>query len=361
MKAAVFHAVHQPMTIEDVQLDKPGPNEVIVKTMASGVCHSDLHVVEGTLPWNAPSVLGHEAAGIIEEVGPNVSYVQPGDHVIVCTSVFCGQCEYCLRGRPNLCLRTGVDRTESDPPRLSWQGSPIDQFAGLATYAEKMLLHENAVVKIPDNVPFEVAALIGCGVTTGVGAALNTAKVRPGSSVAVFGAGGVGISVIQGAYLAGARQIIAVDTVETKLATARQFGATHVVDASSGDPVEKIRGLTDGEGVDYSFEAIGLKSTAEASFNALKRGGVATIIGIMPAGETIDIHGLDMLSEKTLQGSLMGSNRFRVDMPKYVDFYMQGRLKIEEMVTRKRRLEDLNDAFRAMKDGEVTRTVLMFD
>jgi S-(hydroxymethyl)glutathione dehydrogenase/alcohol dehydrogenase len=359
MKAAIFHGAHEPLTIEDVQIDKPIGREVLVRTAASGVCHSDLHFVDGYYPFPAPAILGHEAAGIVEEVGPDVTEFKAGDHVICCLSVFCGTCSYCLTGRTHLCSTRPV-RPQGAPPKLTWNGQPVNQFANLSTYAEQMLVHENAIVKIGDDMPLDRAALIGCGVTTGVGAALNTAKVEPGSTVAVFGAGGVGLSAIQGARIAGARMIIAVDVFENKLATARELGATHIVDASSHDPVEAIREMTDG-GVEYSFEAIGLKKCAEQAFDCLRPGGTATVIGMIPVGQKIELDGNVFLREKKIQGSSMGSNRFKVDMPKYIDFYKQGRLKLDEMITRRGRLEDVNEAFRAMKEGEVARTVLMFD
>jgi S-(hydroxymethyl)glutathione dehydrogenase/alcohol dehydrogenase len=360
MKAAVFHGPHQPLTIEDVHIDKPMAREVVVRTVASGVCHSDLHFVDGLYPLPPPAILGHEAAGIVEEVGDQVTYVQPGDHVICCLSVFCGHCEMCVSGRPNLCRNPDLRRQPGQPPKLSWNGTPVAQFANLGSYAEKMLVHENAIVKMRNDMPFAAAALIGCGVTTGVGAVLNTAKIEPGSSVAVFGCGGVGLSAIQGARIGGARMIIAVDTVESKLATAKELGATHVVDASSGDPVQAIRDLTGG-GVEYAFEAIGLKRAAEQAFDCLAVGGTATVIGMIPVGQKVELDGPSFLQEKKIQGSAMGSNRFLKDMPRYVDFYMQGRLKLDEMITRTGRLEDVNEAFRAMKAGEVARTVLLFD
>ncbi len=360
MKAAVFHGAHQPLTIENVDIDKPMAREVVVRTVASGVCHSDLHFVDGLYPLPPPAILGHEAAGIVEEVGDQVTYVKPGDHVICCLSVFCGHCEMCVSGRSALCRNPDRQRRPDQPPKLSWNGSRVTQFANLGSYAEKMLVHENAVVKIREDMPFGAAALIGCGVTTGVGAVLNTAKIEPGSSVAVFGCGGVGLAAIQGARIGGARMIIAVDTVESKLAYAKEMGATHVVDASSHDPVQAIRELTGG-GVEYSFEAIGLKKAAEQAFECLGVGGTATVIGMIPVGQKVELDGPSFLSEKKIQGSSMGSNRFLKDMPRYVDFYMQGRLKLDEMITRTGRLEDVNDAFRAMKAGEVARTVLMFD
>jgi S-(hydroxymethyl)glutathione dehydrogenase/alcohol dehydrogenase len=360
MKAAVFREVNQPLTIEDVDIGRPMAREVLVRTVASGVCHSDLHFVEGLWPFPPPAVLGHEAAGIVEEVGEQVTYVQPGDHVIACLSVFCGHCDQCLTGHPNRCSNPETQRVPGEASRLSQNGEPINQFLNVSGYAEKMLLHENAIVKIREDMALDRAALIGCGVMTGVGAALNTAKVEPGSTVAVFGAGGVGLAAIQGARIAGARMIIAVDVVESKLATARELGATHIVDASSGDPVRSIREMTNG-GVDYSFEAIGLKATAEQAFSCLAAGGTATLIGMVPLGQKIELDARLLLSERKMQGSIMGSNRFRVDMPRYVDFYLQGRLKLDEMISRKGRLEDVNEAFRAMKAGEVARTVLMFD
>jgi len=253
-----------------------------------------------------------------------------------------------------------LQRSPSDKPRISQNGKAVIQFADIAGYAERMLLHENAVVKITKEMPLDKAALIGCGVTTGVGAALNTAQVEPGSTVAVFGAGGIGLAAIQGARIAGARRIIAVDVFENKLAMAKRLGATDTVDASSTDPVKAIKDLTGG-GVDYSFEAIGLKTAAEQAFYCLIPGGTATIIGMIPIGQKVEIEGRYLLTERKLQGCNMGSNRFRIDMPRYIDFYMQGRLNLDDMVSRKARLEDVNEAFRAMKAGEVARTVLMFD
>jgi S-(hydroxymethyl)glutathione dehydrogenase/alcohol dehydrogenase len=360
MQAAVFHGPQQPLTIEEIEIDKPMANEVLVRTVASGVCHSDLHFVDGYYPFPAPAILGHEAAGIVEAVGDSVTYVKPGDHVIACLSVYCGDCNNCLSGKTHLCANRPMRDPKNDPPKLTLNGTPVNQFASISGYAEKMLVHEHALVKITPDMPLDKAALIGCGVTTGVGAVLNTAKIEPGSSVAVFGAGGVGLAAIQGARIAGARQIIAVDMVENKLATARELGATHIVDASSHDPVEAIKDISGG-GVDYSFEAIGLKTAAEQAFYCLQPGGTATVIGMIPVGQKVEIEGRFFLQERKIQGSSMGSNRFRVDMPRYIDFYFQGRLKLDEMISRTGRLEDVNEAFRAMKAGEVARTVLLFE
>jgi S-(hydroxymethyl)glutathione dehydrogenase/alcohol dehydrogenase len=362
MKAAVFHGPKMPLSIEDVELDKPQDREVLIKTVASGVCHSDLHFVDGLYPYAAPAVLGHEAAGIVEEVGKQVTYVKPGDHVICCLSVFCGTCARCMSGHPNLCSnKEATQRKPGEKPRISQKGQPVNQFLDISSYCEKMLLHENAVVKIREDLPLDRAALIGCGVTTGVGAVLNTAKIEPGSTVAVFGAGGVGLAAIQGARIAGARKIIAIDMFEGKLAMAKRLGATDTVDASSSDPVDEIRKMTGGAGVDYSFEAIGLKKVAEQAYLAIKPGGTATVIGMIPVGQKVELDGYMFLTERKLQGSNMGSNRFRIDMPKYIDFYLQGRLNLDDMISRRGKLEDVNEAFRAMKAGEVARTVLMFN
>lgn len=359
-KAAVFNAVHEPLTIEQIDVAEPIGNEVLVRTAASGVCHSDLHFIEGLYPMPNRAILGHEAAGVVEAVGPNVTEVVPGDHVIACLSVFCGHCDYCMTGRMHLCNNRPV-RGPNDTPRLSQNGQMLTQFASVGSYSEQMLLHENGIVKIDKDFPLAQAALIGCGVTTGVGAALRTAKVTPGSTVAVFGAGGIGLSAIQGARIAGARQIIAVDMVEHKLQTAREFGATDAVDASLGDPVKAIQDLTGGQGVDFSFEAIGLKVAAEQAWAALRAGGTATVIGMIPIGQKVEIPGNEFLREKKIQGSSMGSNSFKVDMPQYIEFYRQGRLKLDEMITRTRPLEEINEAFADMKSGEVARSVILFN
>jgi len=360
MKAAILREVGKPLCIEDVQISKPRPREVLIRTVAAGVCHSDLHFVEGSYPYMLPTVLGHESAGIVEEVGSDVHYVQKGDHVITCLSAFCGHCSYCLTGRMSLCQSPEVQRAPGDEPRLSSGGDVMHQFLNLSSYAEQMLVHEHALVKVREDMPLDRAALIGCGVTTGVGAVHNTAGVEPGSSVAVVGCGGVGLACVNGAAIAGAGRVIAVDTMASKLELAKTFGATDLVNASQGDPVAQVRELTGG-GVDYSFEAIGLKLTTEQCFRMLARGGTATVIGMIPVGTMVELHGPDFLAEKKLQGCTMGSNRFRVDMPRYVEFYLQGKLHLDEMVSQRLPLDQVNDALDALKQGEVARSVLTFD
>ena len=360
MKAAVLREVDRPLEVEEVRIDSPGPREVLVRTGATGVCHSDLHFIEGKYAINMPAILGHEASGTIEAVGEQVSYVSPEDRVILCLSVFCGHCEMCLSGRPVLCSKVDVVRTPEEPPRLSQGDTSLTQMALLGSFAEQMLVHEHSVVKVREDIPFEQLALIGCGVTTGLGAALNTAKVEPGSTVAVIGCGGVGLNCIQGAALAGALRIIAVDAVETKLTLAQEFGATDVVDASGGAVTKKIKSLTGG-GVDYSFEAIGKKETAEQAFEILRPGGTATIVGMIPQGTKIELDGPSFLREKKIQGSSMGSNRFRTDMPRYIEFYLQGRLKLDQLVSQRMKLDQVNEAFEDMKRGHVARSVITFD
>lgn len=362
MRAAILREAHQPIDVADVTIADPIGHEVLIRTAAAGVCHSDLHFQQGLYTCPMPAVLGHESAGIVEAVGPEVTYVKPGDHVITCLSVFCGHCRYCTTGRPNLCEdRESTQRKETDLPRLSQDGDELFQFANLASYAEQLLVHEHAVCKIREEMPLDKAALIGCGVTTGVGAALNTADVKPGSTVAVFGCGGIGLSAVQGARIAAAGRVIAVDTITSKLQLAKQLGATDLVNARDGDPVEQIMDLTGGNGVAYSFEAVGLKETAEQAFGVIERGGTATIIGMIPEGVKIEITGQDILGERKLQGSSMGSNRFRVDMPNYVEMYLRGQLLLDEMISHHIALDDINEACEALLVGEVARQVIVFD
>ncbi len=316
MKAAVLHAANQPLTIEEVALTKPQTREVLLRTAFAGLCHSDLHFIDGLYPHPTPCVLGHESAGVVEAVGDGVTYVKPGDHVITCLSVFCGTCSQCVTGHPNLCENTEVKLPPGVSRRLSWKGGELmNQFLNLSSFAEQMLVHENSMVKIDPDIPLDRAALVGCGVMTGVGAVFNAAKVEPGATVAVIGCGGVGLSAVNGAALAGAERIIAIDTVASKLEIARELGATDTLNASNADAVKEVREMTGG-GVHYSFEALGTKTTAEQAFGMLRPGGTATIIGMVPLGVKIELHGYDFLRDRKLQGTSMGGNRFRVDMPR---------------------------------------------
>lgn len=363
MKAAVLREVGKPLQIEDVQISKPGPHEVLIRTKAAGVCHSDLHFVEGLYPHPLPAVLGHESAGIVEAIGSEVRTVKVGDHVITCLNPFCGHCEHCVTGRLNLCVSPETRRDKKAEPRLFREDASegrVNQFLNLSSFAEMMLVHEHACTAIRKDMPFDVAALIGCSVTTGVGAVIHTSNVRPGETVAVIGCGGVGLAAVNGAAIAGAGRIIAIDRVRSKLELAKEFGATDIIDASDGDVVKQVQELTGG-GVHHSFEAIGLKATAEQSFRMLRRGGTANVIGMIPVGTMIELHGPDFLGEKKIQGSFMGSNRFPVDMPRFVDFYMSGKLKLDSMISRRLKLEQVNEAFDELRRGELARSVIVFD
>ncbi|HEV2549927.1 MAG TPA: Zn-dependent alcohol dehydrogenase [Stellaceae bacterium] len=363
MKAAIFRKVHEPLAIEEVEIDRPRAREVLVRTVATGVCHSDLHVVDGLgrFPLDRPYVMGHEGAGVVEAVGEEVRAVRPGDHVVACLSGFCGNCAQCLSGHPNLCTGNIHTRSDGDTPRLSQKGAPFRQFLNVASFAERMLLHENSVVRIDADLPLDRAALVGCGVLTGVGAAMRSAGLQPGQTVAVFGCGGVGLSIIQGARIAGARQIIGIDVFAQKLEMAQRVGATHVVNGAEDDAVKAVRALTGGAGVDHAFEAVGTAALVKQAILSLAIRGTATIVGVLPPEAVIEFPWMAIRPECKVQTSRMGSNRFRWDIPLYLDFYRQGRLKLDEMVTKRGRLEDVNEAFRAMRAGEVARTVLTFD
>ena len=360
MKAAVFHAPNQPLTIEEVAINKPGPREVLLRTAYAGLCHSDLHFMEGLFPIPTPVVLGHESSAIVEVVGEGVAYVKTGDHVITCPSVFCGACPQCLTGHPNLCENTEIRLPPGQARRMTWKGGELmHQAFNLSCFAEEMLVHENAFVKIDGDIPLDRAALVGCGVMTGVGAVFNAAKVEPGATVAVIGCGGIGLSAVNGAALAGAERIIAIDTLPSKLELAREMGATDTLNASNVDPVEQIREMTKG-GVHYSFEAIGTKATAEQAFRMLRPGGTATIIGMVPFGLKIELHGADFLRDRKLQGTSMGGNRFRVDMPRLLSLWRQGRLKLDHLISGKLKLDQINEGFAALKSGAPVRQLIDF-
>lgn len=360
MKAAVLHAANQPMTIEEVSLARPKRKEVLVRTAYAGLCHSDLHFIEGLYPHPLPAVLGHEAAGVVEAVGEDVTYLRPGDHVISCLSVFCGACPQCTSGRTVLCEDTEVKMLPGQSRRLSWQREgQMHQFLNLSAFAETMLVHEHALVRIDPEIPLDRAALVGCGVMTGVGAVMNTARIPAGSVVAVIGCGGVGLAAVNGAALAGASRIIALDTLPEKLDLAKELGATDGVLVGNEDPVQQVKDMTGG-GVEYSFECLGLKKTAEQAFAMLRPGGTATIVGMVPFGVKIELHGYDFLKERRIQGSSMGSNRFRTDMPRLLTLWQQGRLKLDHLISRRIGLEEINEGFERLKGGKVVRQLIDF-
>lgn len=360
MKAALLRQVSQPLTIEDVDVAKPKPREVLVRTAFTGLCHSDLHFMEGLYPAPLPIILGHESAGVVEQVGAEVTYLKPGDHVISCLSVFCGTCGYCTTGHTNLCDNTEVKLLPGTARRFTCRGEVVNQFANLGGFAEQMLVHENALVKIDREVPLDIGALVGCAVITGVASVFRAAKVEPGSTVAVLGCGGIGLSAINAAAVAGASRVIAIDPVAAKLHVAREMGATDTINASNVDVVAAVRELTGG-GVHYSFEAVGRKETAEQSFQMLRPAGLATIIGMVPFGTKIELHGADFLRDRRIQGTSMGGNNFRVDMPRILALWRQGKLKLDHLIVRHIPLVEINAGYARMKEGQELRSLIRFD
>ena len=361
MRAAVLHRVGEPLVVEDVDMADPLDGEVVVRVVAAGLCHSDVHFMNGAYPTRPPAVVGHESAGVVEAVGAGVRHVVPGDHVVTCLSMFCGTCEQCLTGHPNRCSdRSATRRPKDAPPRLSLDGEALTQLFDLGSFGERILVAENAVVKVRPDVALDGVVLLGCGVTTGLGAVFNTAGVRPGESIAVIGCGGIGLGAIQGGRIAGANQIIAVDRLPEKLELAASLGATHTVNAADEDAADSVKELT-GPGVHHAFEAIGLSATAEQAFQMLRRGGTATVLGMIPLGQHVSVHGYDLILEKRLQGSDMGSNRFRVDIPRYIEMYVDGRLRLDEMVANRYPLERINEGFDEMLTGKVARNIVTMD
>ncbi len=320
-RAAVLFDVGQKLEVREVDVQDPGPDEVRIEMVAGGICHSDLHVMTGHLSAPLPAILGHEGAGIVADVGAGVTSVRPGDHVIPLWRYSCGECEYCNGGRPALCP-AGTEirwsgRLLDGTSRFKLDGQEIKHFAGVSSFSNYTVLPEKAVLKIPDDIPLERAALLGCAVITGVGAVVNAAQVRPGRTVAVFGTGGVGINVVQGAALAGAEKIIAVDLLESRLEHAKRFGATHAVNASAGDPVEQIRDLTGGRGVDYAFEVVGLPITMRQAYDSLAKRGVAMVVGVTPTTAEVTIPSLSLVfEERVLTGSLYGSAAPKTEIPR---------------------------------------------
>ena len=360
MKAAVLFEPNAPLQIENVSVRKPQSHEVLLTTSFAGICHTDLHYMEAHTPYPMPVVLGHESSGVVEAIGDEVRYVRPGDHVVTCLSVFCGTCEYCTTGRPALCFDPEIKLPPGVSERLEWdRPGRIHTFMNLSSFAEQMLVHENALVKIRDDMPLDRASLVGCAVMTGYGSVVNTAKVGPGDTVAVIACGGVGMAAVNSARVAGAERIIAIDMNADKLELARKLGATDIVDPMDGDIVEQVLGLTGG-GVDHALDCLGSKRTAEDAFKMLAFDGTATLVGLFREGETIELTGSAFLRERKVQGSLLGSNRFRVDMPRIIELYMQGRMNLDVLISQKIRLEDINDGFAAMRDGKVLRSLIDF-
>jgi S-(hydroxymethyl)glutathione dehydrogenase / alcohol dehydrogenase len=361
MKAALLIKPGEPLSIEDVVMSNPGPREVLIRTAACGLCHSDLHFIDGSYPHALPAIPGHEAAGIVEAVGSEVRSVKVGDAVVSCLSAYCGQCEFCVTGRLALCTSGNTRRQPTDAPRITRpDGSTVNQMLNLSAFAEAMLIHENACVRIDPEMPLDRAAVLGCAVTTGAGTIFNTCKVTPGETVVVVGCGGVGLATINAAKIAGAGRIIACDPLPEKRALAMKLGATDTVDALANDAAEQIMEMTKG-GVDHAIEAVGRPASAALAVASLKRGGTATILGMMPLNERVSLGARDLLASKKLQGALMGGNRFPVDIPRLVDFYLRGLLDLDSIVAERIPLSQINEGFEQMKKGDAARSVIVFD
>ncbi len=363
IRAAVLTEPGQPLQVDEVELADPGPGEVRVKVTAAGVCHSDLHYMQGALPHPLPVVLGHEGAGTVTEVGPGVTGVAAGDRVVMLWRTSCGHCAYCSSGRPHLCpegAQLRIRGTLADGTcRLSWHGEELHHFLGVSCFAEETVLPQEGVVRVPDDVPLEIAAVCGCSVMTGVGVTTNTLKVQPGSSVLVVGAGGVGLCAIMGARLCGAAQIIAADLNSAKLETAKQFGATDVVNTGEEDLARTVRRMTGG-GVEFAVEAIGLPDLVAQAVRSLRAGGIAAAVGIAKPGARVELPLLELVDqEKQLRGSIYGSTRPGLDFPRLFDLYRHGRLPLDQLLSHRFRLDEINQAYEALQRGELTRAVVV--
>ena len=363
MKAAVLYEYNTPLVVEELDLDGPKAGEVLIKTGAAGICRSDHHFMTGHAKTILPTVLGHEGSGIVEEVGEGVTTVKPGDHVILSFVPNCGRCHFCNTGRPNLCdLHASTPGTMFDGTiRLHKGDQRITHFGKVACFAERSVVPESGCIPVPKSVPLDVAALIGCCVTTGAGAAIFNAQVQPGSTVAVVGCGGVGLNVIQGSRLLNASKIIAVDVGEGQLEFAMKFGATHTVNASHQDAVTTVKEITGGLGVDYAFEVFGSAETVETAYSMARKGGDVVVVGIAPVGEKAGISAVSLVrDEKVLKGSYYGSARCHEDMPKMVDLYLSGRLNLDELITRRYDLDHINQAYDDLMGGGIGRGVIAF-
>jgi S-(hydroxymethyl)glutathione dehydrogenase/alcohol dehydrogenase len=365
MKAAVLYAAGEPLHIEDLSIQDPQRGEVMVRVAAGGVCHSDLHVMNGDLTAPLPVVLGHEGAGIVEKVGEGVTDFKPGDHVVLLWRASCGNCLYCLSGRPALCeMGAGIrwsGHLSDGTSRFRRGAEEIRHFAGVSSFGELTVLPREGLVKIDPTVPLEKAAIVGCAVMTGVGAVINTARVEPGASMVVVGCGGVGLNAIQGGALAGAEKIIAVDVLDNKLEYARQFGATHAINAKQVDAIEAVKEITSGRGADYAFEVIGNVKTISQAYQMIRRGGTLVVVGVAPMGAEVAINASSiMLDEKMIRGSLYGSCQPKLDAPRMLNLYRAGKLKLDELISREYSLEKINEAFDALRHGEVARSIIRF-
>ena len=365
MGATPPYAVSRPLTIEEVDLAPPGPGEVLIQVVAAGLCHSDLSVINGDRPRPMPMALGHEAAGIVRELGAGVSDLAVGDHVVVVFVPSCGLCAPCAEGRPALCepgaAANGAGTLLSGARRISHVGAPLNHHLGCSVFAEYATVSRHSLVKIDPEVPLDEAALFGCAVLTGVGAVVNTAKVPVGASVAIVGLGGVGLAALLGAYAAGARQIIAVDLADDKLAQARELGATHTVNAGQADAIEQIRALSGG-GVEFAFEFAGSIRALDLTYRITRRGGTTVTAGLPPSTATLPLAAVSLVAEeRTLKGSYIGTCVPSRDVPRYISLYRQGRLPVDRLLTGRLRLDEINHGFDLLHEGRAIRQVVVFE
>jgi len=361
MKAAVCYEFGKPLTIEELELDPPQKGEVKVQIAATAICHSDIHAIRGEGSGNVPVVAGHEAAGIVEEVGESVSLTEPGDRVVVCLLRSCGRCFYCTLGLPHLC--EGEFALNKESRLRNRRGEVIHQGMRTAAFAEYCIVDQSQVVRVPENMPLDRAALLACGVITGLGAVVNTAQVEPGSSVVVIGTGGVGLNAVQGALLAGAHPIIAIDLLDNKLKAARAFGATHTLNAVEQEGTEKaVKDLTSGRGADYVFVTVGSAAAVAQALTLSRRRGSVIIVGLPAPGATVSFQVSQFVrGEQRIIGSFMGSTRLGVSVPRLIDLYQHGRLKLDELITARYPLERINEAIEAVEKGQALRNVIVFD
>ena len=364
-KAAVLNKVNEPLTIDTLEMAPLSPTDVLVKVKASGLCHTDLEVIQGSLAYPLPIVLGHEGAGIVEAVGSDVTQVKVGDHVICSWNPHCGHCYYCERDQPILCEPFARNQPKGflldGRSRMKRGGDQVHHYSVTSTHAEYTVVPESGAIAIPREIPFDRACIIGCGVMTGVGAAVRKAKVEAGASVVVIGCGAVGLNVLQGAKLTDAGRIIAVDVGKAKLDRAVQFGATHTVDGSVGNALDEIKALTNGRGADYVFEAAGNKNTFRFSVEAVRPGGQVVWLGKINVNEEVSFRWGSLMGEKRIVRSSYGEARPRRDFPWLAGEYLKGKLKLDELITNRIRLDQINDGFASLARGEGIRTVVMFD
>lgn len=371
MKAAVCYEIGKPLQVEEVTLDKPKDHEVLIKLVACGTCHSDLHFMRGDMPMPTPVVVGHEGAGIVEKVGPGVTTLKRGDHVILMVGFSCGKCSFCAGGRPTLCIENLPIQMMATLPggekRLHKGDQELHHLFGLACFAEYAVVHERSAVKVREDAPLEVVCVLGCGTSTGIGAVLNTAGLRAGESIAIYGCGGVGLGAVMAAKLAGAGMTIAIDKVDRKLKMAKELGADYVINASQENPQERIASLTGKDvssplqaGADYALECIGNADVMMQAFASIHIGGKCLVMGMAPLGAMLNIAPFEFLLGKTITGSTQGDIKPLVDVPRYVDLYMNGKLPLDKLISKSYRLDQINEAYGALERGEIIRGIVRF-